>query len=151
MNYIYLNYSNYEITFFEFSLQIAKFSYFLCCCDNHDNCCDNHCLQKNFVFATMSRQYHVYHLPYLSRYLVVGITTYLVFQGKCKNVARKKKISMQQYISFIFIACKERFGSLIQNQKWLFDTLVFFSDPHELATTDMRRRGVGNLGLKSHA
>ena len=85
--------------------------------------------------------------PYhLHRYLVV------LFQGKCKHVARKKKISMyilQYYISFIFIACKERFGSLIQNQKWLFDTLVFFSDPHELATTDMRRRGVvGELGIK---
>ena len=53
------------------------------------------------------------------------------------------------YISFIFIACKERFGSLIQNQKWLFDTLVFFSDPHELATTDTRRLGVvGELGIK---
>ena len=84
----------------------------------------------------------LYHLP---RYLV---PIYLVFQGKCKNVARKKKISMF-YISFIFIACKERFGSLIQNQKWLFDTLVFFSDPHELATTDMRQRGVcRELGIK---
>ena len=33
--------------------KIAKFSYFLYCRDNH-------CLQKNFVFATMLWQYHVY-------------------------------------------------------------------------------------------
>ena len=35
--------------------KIAKFSYFLYCRNNHDNCCDNHCLQKIFVFATMWR------------------------------------------------------------------------------------------------
>ena len=68
---------------------------------------------------------------------------------KCCQEKENIHVSTQYYISFIFIACKERFGSLIQNQKWLFDTLVFFSDPHELATTDMRRRGVvGKLGIK---
>ena len=40
--------------------KIAKFSYFLYCCDNYDNCCDNHCLQNSIIFTTMSRQAQVY-------------------------------------------------------------------------------------------